>query len=103
MTDRITNEKNGEGLHTSNLNVGYESDVVKDISLAVSPGKIVTLIGPNGSGKSTILKTVAGLLESRGGVIMLDGLSKADIGSKEASTILAAVMTGRIIPELITC
>ncbi|MBR1909678.1 MAG: cobyric acid synthase [Lachnospiraceae bacterium] len=103
MTDRITNEKNGEGLHTSNLNVGYESDVVKDISLAVSPGKIVTLIGPNGSGKSTILKTVAGLLEPRGGVIMLDGLSKADIGSKEASKILAAVMTGRINPELMTC
>lgn len=103
MTDRIINEKNGEGLHTSNLNVGYESDVVKDISLAVSPGKIVTLIGPNGSGKSTILKTVAGLLEPRGGVIMLEGLSKADIGSKEASKILAAVMTGRINPELMTC
>ena len=103
MTDRIINEKKGEGLHTSNLNVGYESDVVKDISLAVSPGKIVTLIGPNGSGKSTILKTVAGLLEPRGGVIMLDGLSKADIGSKEASKILAAVMTGRINPELMTC
>ena len=103
MTDRIINEKNGEGLHTSNLNVGYESDVVKDISLAVSPGKIVTLIGPNGSGKSTILKTVAGLLEPRGGVIMLEGLNKADIGSKEASKILAAVMTGRINPELMTC
>ena len=103
MTDRIINEKKGEGLHTSNLNVGYESDVVKDISLAVSPGKIVTLIGPNGSGKSTILKTVAGLLEPRGGVIMLEGLNKADIGSKEASKILAAVMTGRINPELMTC
>ena len=103
MTDRIINEKKGEGLNTSNLNVGYESDVVKDISLAVSPGKIVTLIGPNGSGKSTILKTVAGLLEPRGGVIMLEGLNKADIGSKEASKILAAVMTGRINPELMTC
>ena len=103
MTDRIINEKNGEGLYTSNLNAGYESDVVKGISLAVSPGKIVTLIGPNGSGKSTILKTVAGLLEPRGGVIMLEGLNKADIGSKEASKILAAVMTGRINPELMTC
>ena len=103
MTDRIINEKNGKGLYTSNLNAGYESDVVKDISLAVFPGKIVTLIGPNGSGKSTILKTVAGLLEPRGGVIMLEGLNKADIGSKEASKILAAVMTGRINPELMTC
>ncbi|MBQ8006747.1 MAG: ATP-binding cassette domain-containing protein, partial [Lachnospiraceae bacterium] len=103
MADRGINEKKGEGLHTSELNVGYDSDIVKNISLAAAPGKIVTLIGPNGSGKSTILKTVAGLLEPRGGVIMLEGRSRADIGSGEASKILAAVMTGRVDPELMTC
>ena len=100
MADRGINEKKGEGLHTSELNVGYDSDIVKNISFAAAPGKIVTLIGPNGSGKSTILKTVAGLLEPRGGVIMLEGHDRADIGSGEASKILAAVMTGRIDPEL---
>ncbi len=103
MADHGINEKKGEGLHTSELNVGYDSDIVKNISLAAAPGKIVTLIGPNGSGKSTILKTVAGLLEPRGGVIMLEGRSRADIGSGEASKILAAVMTGRADPELMTC
>lgn len=103
MADHGINEKKGEGLHTSELNVGYDSDIVKNISLAAAPGKIVTLIGPNGSGKSTILKTVAGLLEPRGGVITLEGRSRADIGSGEASKILAAVMIGRINPELMTC
>ena len=103
MADHGINEKKDDGLHTSELNVGYDSDIVKNISLAAAPGKIVTLIGPNGSGKSTILRTVAGLLEPRGGVIMLEGRSRADIGSGEASKILAAVMTGRAYPELMTC
>ena len=103
MADHGINEKKGEGLHTSELTVGYDSDIVKNISLAAAPGKIVTLIGPNGSGKSTILKTVAGLLEPRGGVIMLEGHDRADVSSREVSKILAAVMTGRIDPELMTC
>ena len=103
MADYGIIEKKGEGLHTSELNVGYDSDIVKNISLAAAPGKIVTLIGPNGSGKSTILKTVAGILESRGGVIMLEGRNRADIGLGEVSKILAAVMTGRVEPEFMTC
>jgi zinc transport system ATP-binding protein len=35
--------------------------LVKDVSLEVSKGKIVTLIGPNGSGKSTTAKIALGL------------------------------------------
>ena len=35
--------------------------LVKDVSLEVNKGKIVTLIGPNGSGKSTTAKIALGL------------------------------------------
>ena len=31
-------------------------DVIKDISLSVSEGEILSIIGPSGSGKSTILR-----------------------------------------------
>ena len=103
MAEYSVREEKAQGLDISDLTVGYESDVVKDISLEVLPGKLVTLIGPNGSGKSTILKTVAGLIEPHGGVIMLEGISRAGMGSKEVSRILAAVLTGRVDPELMTC
>jgi len=40
---------------------------LKDVSLRVYGGEIVTLIGPNGAGKSTLLRVVLGLLKPRQG------------------------------------
>ena len=41
---------------TDKLCVGYDGKaVVKDISLLIKKGGILTMIGPNGTGKSTIL------------------------------------------------
>ena len=45
------------------------------MSFEVSEGEIVTLIGANGAGKSTTLKTVSGLMRSRGGSIEFMGRS----------------------------
>jgi len=46
---------------------------LKDVSLSVEKGEIVTLIGANGAGKSTTLKTISGLLRPRQGSIQLEG------------------------------
>ncbi|RPJ08813.1 MAG: ABC transporter ATP-binding protein [Deltaproteobacteria bacterium] len=46
---------------------------LKDVSLNVGKGEIVTLIGANGAGKSTTLNTTSGLLKPRQGAIRLDG------------------------------
>ena len=92
-----------EGLATSDLAIGYDSDIVKDITLSVLPGKIVTLIGPNGCGKSTLLKTVTGQLKSRGGVIEVDGKNRDDLSLKEAAQRLSMVTTAKVAPELMTC
>ena len=46
---------------------------LKDVSLVVEKGEIVTLIGANGAGKSTTLKTISGLLKPRQGSIRLEG------------------------------
>ena len=57
-------------LKAENLNV-YSGPIhaVKGVSFEVSEGEIVTLIGANGAGKSTTLKTVSGLMRSRGGAV----------------------------------
>jgi len=46
---------------------------LKDVSLNVDKGEIVTLIGANGAGKSTTLNTTCGLLKPRQGSICLEG------------------------------
>ncbi len=65
-------------LKAENLNVYYGPiHAVKDVSFEVNDGEIVTLIGANGAGKSTTLKTVSGLMRSRGGSIEFMGKSIA--------------------------
>jgi zinc transport system ATP-binding protein len=38
------------------------AEVLHDVSLAVEPGEIVTIVGPNGSGKSTLFRALLGIL-----------------------------------------
>ena len=46
---------------------------LKEISLTVPQGKIISLIGANGAGKSTALRTISGLVEARQGKILFQG------------------------------
>ncbi len=47
--------------------------VLKDISLSVEPGNVVSVIGPSGSGKSTLLRCASFLETADGGDILYDG------------------------------
>jgi len=58
-------------LRVLSLEAGYgKLEVLKGISMHVSPGEIVTLIGGNGAGKTTLLSTVAGVLRAASGEIL---------------------------------
>ena len=64
-------------LDVKNIEVAYGKIVaVKDVSLTVNKGEIVTLIGSNGAGKSTTLRTISGLIKPRSGEILFEGNRK---------------------------
>ncbi len=44
---------------------------VRDVTLDVRPGELLTLLGASGSGKTTILRLIAGFLEPTGGAIWI--------------------------------
>ena len=91
-------------LFAEHLNVGYKGEIViGDIRLEAVPGQILTLIGPNGAGKSTILKTITRQLDPIGGVITLEGKDLKTLKEREIAKSVAAVLTGRPTPELMTC
>ena len=46
---------------------------VKDVSLTVAKGEIVSLIGPNGAGKTTLFNLVTGFARPDAGRVMLEG------------------------------
>jgi len=51
-------------LKIEGLNAAYGSiQVLKNISLKVPKGKVVSIIGANGAGKSTLLKSISGLIK----------------------------------------
>lgn len=58
----------------SELSVFYRDlQALRDISLAVNEGEIVSVVGSNGAGKSTLLNTISGVIRLRSGNIILMG------------------------------
>ncbi len=56
-------------LEVERLCVSYgKVQAVREVSMRVPAGSIVTVIGPNGAGKTTLLMALMGLLPSQGGI-----------------------------------
>ena len=61
-------------LKVNEINVYYgDLQALREVSIEVQPGEIVSVIGSNGAGKSTLLKTISGMLRPRKGAISLNG------------------------------
>jgi branched-chain amino acid transport system ATP-binding protein len=61
-------------LKVSEIDVYYgDMQALRNVSIDVNQGEIVSVIGSNGAGKSTLLKTISGILRPRTGSISLNG------------------------------
>jgi branched-chain amino acid transport system ATP-binding protein len=71
-------------LRLEGVNASYGGiHALRDISLVVNTGEVVTLIGANGAGKSTTLRAIAGLLAPRSGRITFDGAEITGVAAHE--------------------
>jgi zinc transport system ATP-binding protein len=63
-------------ISAKNVSVAYGANtVLRDVSLALEPGEIVTIVGPNGSGKTSLLRAIIGALKpARGEIVLKPGL-----------------------------
>ena len=72
-----------ELLECKNLCKNYdEKQVLKDVNLKVSSGKIIGLLGKNGTGKTTLIKLINDLLTPTSGEVLIEG-KKPGVESKE--------------------
>ena len=67
-------------LELKNVKKSYDGTVVlKDISLDIWEGEIVSILGPSGCGKTTLLNLILGIVDSDGGRIIFNGEDLTDV------------------------
>ena len=90
-------------LNIENVSVHYQKvAAVKNISVAVEEGDIITLIGANGAGKSTTLRAISGLKHATTGEIWFDGQRIDRLPPEKINKLgIAQVPEGRrVFPEM---
>jgi len=70
--------------------------VLRDVSLALSPGHLVALVGPNGAGKTTLLRALAGLVPSSG-VVHVRGDALSSLSLRERARRFAYLPQGHLV------
>lgn len=76
-------------IEVQNICFSYNSHkILKDVTLDVREGQVVSIVGPNGAGKSTLLKCIVRLLKPQKGIVYLNGM---DITTKNSKDIARAM------------
>lgn len=72
--EKIAQDSISTALSVIELSSSYGSaTVLREVSLSVASGEIVSVLGRNGAGKTTLLRTIMGLIRPEHGSIWLEG------------------------------
>jgi len=62
-------------LDVDNLNTSYKDlQVLFDLSFHILKGEVVSIIGANGAGKSTLVRSISGIVKTRSGAVIFNGI-----------------------------
>ncbi|WP_069799942.1 ABC transporter ATP-binding protein [Tepidibacillus sp. HK-1] len=71
-------------LTVNNLDVHYDGmTALKDISLDIKPGEIVSILGSNGAGKSTLINVISGIKGKTSGAVTFEGQEVTNVPDYE--------------------
>ena len=74
-------------LKLNGVSAGYGgTEIIRNVSLEVGKGEVVTIVGANGAGKTTTLRTICGIVKPQSGSIEFDGRRLDGLRSDEIVT-----------------
>ena len=87
-------------LETVNLSAGYVSGkktdvILRDVTLMLHEGMLVSILGANGIGKSTLLRTISGVQRPVAGEVLLCGKPIGAYNRRRLSQLVSIVSTDR--------
>ncbi|MGH3660933.1 MAG: ATP-binding cassette domain-containing protein, partial [Micromonosporaceae bacterium] len=90
-------------LSAENVTLAYDRRVVvKDLDLAIPPGKVTVVVGPNACGKSTLLRGLARLLRPTDGAVLLDGAQLHKLPTRQVAQRIGVLPQAPLPPDGIT-
>jgi len=90
-------------LAVENVYAGYgETTILRDVTLSVTEGEVISIVGRNGAGKTTTLRTINGILHPSGGTVTHRGedISALDPAATAQRGIALVPEERQIFPEL---
>jgi putative ABC transport system ATP-binding protein len=66
-------------------NIGFETQVLEDVTLHIKEGDYVSIIGPSGAGKSTLMAIMGCLAQPTSGEYILDGEEVGKLNDRKLS------------------
>ncbi len=77
--------------------------ILRDVSLAVSPGEVLGLVGPNGAGKTSSFEILCGRYTASGGSVTLKGQDITGLSVHDRARLgLARTYQSPVVPAALT-